>query len=556
MRVCAISLPELRTELVREMDPSLLGVPLAVVVADPPMTETKLLGNTRLSVVSREARQRGVAPGQTMAQARARATDLAVRVVRPDAVRDLLARLAEVGLAFGATVSFGMEGDSRSHASSFGDVVWIDVTGCAHLHAPHTATSIFDGETILASRLLGVITSLGHTCSMAIADGPRVAAMLARDVAESSARAALQPRRRSALPPVEPIVVLPGDNARAIAALAVAALPLAPEDVRWLGKVGVRSIEALRALPREGLGQRLGARARDVLALAFGDDRAPLTPYVPPEIPVEQTTLEYGIEGSQALTFVAKTLTDRLATRLQGRAVAAGRIELELRLDAAMLRDGAARVDATRAVSAVETVALDLPAPLASAGDLLAALRPKIERLALAAPVLGAALRAPVLVHKRAAVLSLFEPQPKAERALPRLVAELASDLGGDAVSTLVLGDSWVPEDRSRLVPFDATAKRGSSRAADAKPKRKRHLISSVPEPTRLLREPRVVPRTSVHILRHLSRVEAVEWWKEVPTSSPRRHAVDYVQAWTDEGAAWVEIDRTNGTMRVRGWFD
>lgn len=591
MRVCAVSLPELRIELVREaLDPATTNVPLAVVVAPPPMTETKLLGNTRLSVVSREARALGVLPGQTIAQARARAGDLAVRVVRPDAVRDVLARLAEVGLAFGATVSFGMEGESaepaRAGASakdagsvapaatssktrpshSFGDVVWIDVTGCAHLHAPASAaggkpSSIFDGETILAARLAGVIASLGHTCSVAIADGPRVAAMLARAAAESAARAAVLPLRRrakSALPDLEPIVVRPGENARAIASLSVSSLPLPPEDVRWLAKIGVRTIEEMRALPRAGLGARLGARARDVLSLLDGDDRAPLAPYVPPEVPEEEAELEYGIEGTQALTFVAKTLSDRLSARLQGRAVAAARLELELHLDAAMLREAAAQVappssdeggEERTSKIAISLVELDLPAPLSTASDLLAALRPKIERLMLAAPVLGAKLRAPVLVHKRAAALSLFDPQPKAERALPRLVAELASDLGPEAVSSLVLGDSWVPEDRSKLVAFGA--------AKDVRtPKKKRRMLSSVPEPTRLLAEPRPIARDGVRIMRHLSRVEALEWWKELPGTSHRRSAVDYVQAWTDDGAAWVEIDRASGAMRVRGWFD
>jgi len=578
MRVCAVSLPELRIELVREeLDAASASLPLAVVVAPPPMTEAKLLGNTRLSVVSREARALGVMPGQTIAQARARAGDLAVRVVRPDAVCDVLARLAEVGLAFGATVSFGMEGhasdarpkdDQRSPASSaarpshsFGDVVWIDVTGCAHLHAPHSATSIFDGETILASRLAGVIASLGHTCSVAIADGPRVAAMLARAAAESAARAAVAPARRrgkNVLPELEPIVVRPGENARAIAPLSVSSLPITPEDVRWLAKIGVRTIEEMRALPRAGLGTRLGARARDVLSLVDGDDRAPLAPYVPPEVPEEEAELEYGIEGTQALTFVAKTLTDRLSARLQGRAVATSRIELELHLDAAMLREPATRIsmpgesapgqDASSSKIRVVLVELDLPAPLSTASDLLAALRPKIERLVLAAPVLGAKLRAPVLVHKRAAALSLFDPQPKAERALPRLVAELASDLGPDAVSLLVLGDSWVPEDRSKLVAFGTKDARST--------KRKRRMLSSVPEPTRLLAEPRPILRDGVRILRHLSRVEALEWWKTLPGGSHRRSAIDYVQAWTDDGAAWVEIDRTNGAMRLRGWFD
>ncbi|OJY29444.1 MAG: hypothetical protein BGO98_47170 [Myxococcales bacterium 68-20] len=582
MRVCAVSLPELRIELVRaDLDPASAERPLAVVVASPPMTEAKLLGNTRLSVVSREARALGVLPGQTIAQARARAGDLAVRVVRPDAVHDVLARLAEVGLAFGATVSFSSSMDGEvvrpsSFTPGFGDIVWIDVTGCAHLHAPRSSSSIFDGETILASRLAGVITSLGHTCAVAIADGPRVAAMLARARAESAARAALGSRSRrssaSALLDLEPLVVRPGDNARAIASLAVAALPLPAEDVRWLAKVGVRTIEEMRALPRAGLGARLGARARDVLSLVDGDDRAPLAPYVPPEIPEEEAELEYGIEGTQALTFVAKTLTDRLSARLQGRAVAAARLELELLLDAAMLREAGSSIatdppgEGRNGESRVALVELDLPAPLGAASDLLAALRPKIERLVLAAPVLGAKLRAPVLVHKRAAALSLFEPQPKAERALPRLVAELVSDLGPEAVTSLVLGDSWVPEERSRLVAFEATAKsaRDTTGSSRGNTKRKRRMLASVPEPTRLLTEPRPIAREGVRVTRHLSRLESIEWWKAAPReksgeangSSARRGAVDYVQAWTDDGAAMLEIDRTTGAMRVRGWFD
>src|SRR5262249_40411342 len=153
--------------------------------------------------------------------------------------------------------------------------------------------------------------------------------------------------------------------------------------------------------------------------------------------------------------------------------------------------------------------------------------RPKIERLVLEAPVLGAKLRAPVLVHHRAVPQSLFEPQPKAERALPRLVAELVSDLGQDAVSSLALGDSLIDENRSLYRPFGSTKK---------KEKTRRHLLSSVPEPTRLLAEPRSVPRESVRVTRHLSRLESLEWWREPPKSSPQAASqtssrVDYVQA-------------------------
>lgn len=509
MRICAVSLPEIRVEIVREVDSSLDRTPLGIVVAPPPMTETKLLGNTRLDVVSHEAQRLGVRSGQTIAQARARAGALAVRVVRPDAVRDVLARLAEIALAFGATVSYSTEED----------VVWVDVTGCAHLHAPTQP----EGEALLGRRLKSAIESFGHRCAVVIADGPRVASMLARMTRVDA----------------DVLVVAPGTNARALAPLPVRALPLGDGDARWLAKVGVKTIGEMRALPRSGLASRLGAQAHVVLALMDGDDRAPLTPYVPPEIPEETATLEYGVEGTDALTFVAKTLCDRLGARLAGRAVAASKLELELKLDAALLEDRRADTDIITCI---------LPSPLSAAGDLLAAMRPRLERLVLRAPVLAAKLRAPTLVHKPQAALSLFDAQPKADRALPRLVAELAADLGPDAVGSIVLGDSWVPEDRSRFVSLEH-AKEMAPR------KKRRHLVSTIPEPTRILAVPEPVPRESVRIVRHLSRSEALEWWKQMPEDK-RLRAVDHVYAWVADAAAWVEIDRRNGQARVRGWFD
>jgi protein ImuB len=583
LRIAAISLPELRVEVVRELarargadtDAEAMGVregiPLAIVVAAPPLTEAKLLGNTRLDVVSREARALGVHPGHTIAQARARAPNLAVRVVRPEAVHGVLERLAEVSLAFGATVSFSFASSSASNDSgAHGDVVWVDVTGCAHLHAPDRerartpgANGVSEGEAILAARLARVFGGLGHTCAVAIADGPRVAAILACAAASARAssgasaqRAGARARQRLQEDDDEPLLVIvpPGKNALALAPLPVSALPIGADDARWLVKLGVRTVAELRALPRSALATRLGARAAVVLGLADGEDRAPLAPYVPPEIPEEGVSLEYGVEGSEALTFIAKTLADRLATRLAGRAVAASRIELDLVLDVALLRGDLSNAEsANTALERIQRIAIDLPAPLSSASDLLAALRPKIERAVLRAPVLSAKLRAATLVHKPQAALSLFEPQPKAERALPRLVAELAADLGEGAVGRLSVGDTWVPEDRSRFVRLDVKAG-AKPRAADSS-RAFRRLLASVPEPTRILAEPVTVPRDTVKVIRHLSRLEAVDWWKRLPGEGHKK-GVDYVHAWVDEGSAWVEIDRATGQTRVCGWFD
>jgi len=559
VRIAAVSLPELRVEMVRASakegdEAARLGHPLAIVVAPPPTTDASLLGNTRIDVVSREARRLGVRPGQTIAQARARAANLAVRVVRPESVRGELERLAEVALAFGATVAFSAAGTEPAagrkgavEVVAKDDLVWVDVTGCAHFHE--------GGEATLATRLAHVIEGLGHACAVAVADGPRIAAILARVCASARIRDRVSAPESD--PPV--VVVPPGKNAVALAPLPVALLPLPDEDVRWLVKVGVRTIADLSSLPRAALASRLGARAPVVLTLASGDDRAPLTPYVPPELPEESVSFEYGVEGTDALTFVAKTLTDRIALRLAGRGIAASRIELTLSLDAALLDAAlldAALLDAGGAPNAKQHVRLELPAPLSTASDLLAALRPRIERLELRAPALAARLRVLVTVPKPQATLSLFEAQPKADRALPRLVAELVSDLGDEAVGQLALGDAWAPEDRSKLVRLAFGAK-GQAGGPGGKRKR-RHLVSSVPEPTRILPEPVPVPRDAVKIVRHLARLEAVDWWKQLPGEGRGRakRGVDHVYAWVDEGPAWVELDRASGAAHVRGWFD
>ncbi len=187
MRIAAICLPELRIEVVRAAagEGTAEGLPLAIVVANPPLIESKLLGNTRLDMVSREARALGVQPGRPSPP-----RVLAPRGSRSASfgrmrVRGVLARLAEVSLAFGATVSFATASDT---ADSYGDVVWVDVTGCAHLHG---------GEAVLGSRLAQVFAGLGHVCGVAIADGPRVAAILARAAAASRAASSSTPRSRS-----------------------------------------------------------------------------------------------------------------------------------------------------------------------------------------------------------------------------------------------------------------------------------------------------------------------------------------------------------------------
>ncbi len=532
-RIVAVVLPRVRLELARAADPSLgqgaERAALAIVVARPGgavKDERSLLGNTRLDEVSPEAYALGVRPGQTIAAARARAhaTNLSVRVVHEGAVAGALARLAEALLAFGATTSI----------SAAADAVWIDVTGCAHLFSQggQDGKGEGGGEDALARAVHARVSLLGHACRVGVADGPRIAAQLAW-----YARAPVTRAPPGALA-----------SARALAPLPVASLPLDDETLRWLTSTGLRTVGDVQALPRPGLGVRLGPNAAEALALLAGDDRAPLTPYVPPEVPEEKVELEYGVTHAEALVFVAKRLSSMLAARLEGRGVGATRLELVLKLDRALV---AQKPEDGRPPSC--TVAVAVPTPLTREDELFAVLRAKLESFTVPAPVLGAALRATELAPRGAQALDLFVPEARADRALPRLVAELVAELGGEAVGQLALTNRWSPLDRAVLLPFGARAEKAPRLAS-----LEHRASGDAVEPTRILSQKKPLassPRVTI-----TRRLEAVEWW--------RRGAgrTDYGHAWLEAAGAtaWVEIARTgpDGTpcapsgVALRGWVD
>jgi len=544
-RVACIALPEIRVEIAQERESrqgaktpggnaNQLGAlaplrpsPLGVVIArrgGAVKTEREVLGNTRLDVVSRQARASGIRAGMTVAAARAKHAELRVRVVAEDAVEGALARVAEVAMAFGPAAAFDVTED----------VVWVEVGGCAHLYGEGRSPASPEpgrvlGEVALAQGLEARVRELGHACAVSVADGPRIASAVAR---YAEARQG------------EPRIVPPGQGSQAMRALPIAALALDDDVARWLCDLGLRRCGDLQKLPRRSLGTRLGARAHDVMQLLDGEDRAPLDAWRPPEVPEERVELEWGACSVEALAFVLKTLCDRLAARLHGRAMAASRLDLVLTLDRALvdLRETVACDSQAlcEAAAHVSTLTALLPSPLSRAADLLAVLRVRLEQHTLAAPVLVATLRAPELARAPGRTLDLLEPEPRATLALPRLVAELAAELGSARVGVLALCDTWSPDERTRLVPYGLST-----------PAPRHAMCTSVLEPSRLV-EPSHVTREELALVTPRTRYEATEWWRR----GPRRR--DMAAAWLGSGQsgalAWVELGEDEAL--VRGWVD
>ncbi|MFO0672999.1 MAG: hypothetical protein U0235_25865 [Polyangiaceae bacterium] len=139
-----------------------------------------------------------------------------------------------------------------------------------------------------------------------------------------------------------------------MAALPLAALALDEGTERYLTKLGLSVIGDLASLPRDELGSRLGASARTALALANGEDGTPLDPYLPPESPEERVDLDDPVERTDTLAFVAKTLTDRLGLRIEGRGMKTHRLELVFELERSLVpeEDASARDDLGQACRA------------------------------------------------------------------------------------------------------------------------------------------------------------------------------------------------------------
>lgn len=608
-RVAAVVLPELCCELARRMQAAPSGEaqrPLGVLLVEQGGARPSPVGSSgeavggvvlapggggaRLDAVNDAARARGIHPGQRVSEACALSAELELAYVEPRAVGLALATVAEIALGFGVTVALALEGGITP-----GDVVWVDVTGSAHL---------FGGEAELARELARRVREAGHEARVAIGPGPCVAELCARGGVAEGELSALPVASLFSLVAAGPVrQAAPSSAPRATRAAstkrAVAPASVASRAAALFAKLGVARLGELARIDRPQLlarlealvgagGARAGARggigAREIIGWIEGIDRRSLEPYAPPELLVELALFDDGVASAPQLLFVLRGMVSRVAARLGGRAQAANRLELRLDCDVGVLaaRRGlrALPPEAARLVLAVE-----LPAPLSREGDLLRALKARLESLELEAPAKSVTLEVSRIVQAPRIQLDLSRDETVHPDALPALLSELSAELGPERVGVLAWVEHHLPERSTALRPVHA-ADTSAGQASGAGAPWQAPVLRS--EPSRVFRAPSPIvfegslegraglaagacivvggERFESLGLHFDRRIDGIGWWTELPSGRdlyrvrlralPRAAAASELVA-SDAAAseAWIGVDRmVGGAFLVGHW--
>ncbi|HYB09441.1 MAG TPA: DNA polymerase Y family protein, partial [Alphaproteobacteria bacterium] len=216
--------------------------------SSPLATIEKVHGRLVIVAADRAAQSAGIFPGQPLADARALEPALRVHDADLGADRQALAHLAEWCTRY--TPWTAPEALEPGGAGG----VFLDVSGCAHL---------FGGEAALLADIVARIERNGFSARAAIADTAGAAWAVARFASSTF---------------IGDLVVPPGGQRQALAALPVAALRLSPETAAGLERLGLRRIEALYPLPRAPLARRFGLDLCRRLDRALGRLDEPISP--------------------------------------------------------------------------------------------------------------------------------------------------------------------------------------------------------------------------------------------------------------------------------------
>lgn len=182
------------------------------------------------------------------------------------------------------------------------DGIWIDITGCAHLH---------DGEVPMLKDMMRRILASGAACQAAVADTAGCAHAVARMV-----------------PSGRPSIVEPGEARKALSILPVSALRIEPGVADELRRMGFERVEQLIAQPRAPLAKRFGRQLYKRLDQALGQVPEPIEPIFAAEAPRVRRGLLEPIGTAEAFAQVIADLAGDIVIVMTQAGVGARRLDL------------------------------------------------------------------------------------------------------------------------------------------------------------------------------------------------------------------------------------
>jgi protein ImuB len=371
-------------------EPELAAEPLAIVEGN---------GSTaRITAAARPARNAGVRPELTLAQARSICPKLIARPRDPACEQAAQEALVEVSESFSPRVEDALPG-----------MVYLDLSGLERRGG--------SDEPELGRQIIRAAERVALPVRVGIASS-KLAARIAAGLVDS------------------PVVVPHGEEAAFLAPLPLASLSPELDIAATLERWGIRSIGEFAALPKTRVASRLGSNGQSLHAMARGLDPDPLVPRPSPLSFHEGMALEWPLVALEPFLFVGRAALERLCARLESCGLACSKIELSLRLepDGHQLRS------------------IALPAPTLDIKTLLTLVRLELEARPPGAPVIAFTL----IAHPdraREAQLSLYGPSAPSPDRLAATLARLFALLGPGRVGSPALVNGHLPE-RFALVAY------------------------------------------------------------------------------------------------------
>jgi protein ImuB len=209
------------------------------------------------------------------------------------------------------------------------------------------------------------------------------------------------------------IFIPAGEEAEQLAPLAVDVLPILPEMLEILNGWGIRTFQALAALPTVAVVERLGQEGLYLQKLARGEINRPLLTVEQNAEFVASFEFDDPVETLESLFFILNRLLQELCSKLLSAALAAQELRLTVELE---IRQTVRQIQRERKEEEQYQHEWKLPVPTQDRNILLGLVRLELEKTTFSAPVRRLSLEV-IPVKPRVAQENFFAPpSPEAEK--------------------------------------------------------------------------------------------------------------------------------------------